>query len=445
MVRDFAAVGHTEATRTLDLPIPAIATNGTLKIKTVAGSHKFGRKINAGSKIVVKTGATYYAYYSLADIAVKNFDEVISIPVSPPIQAVHAEFNDVELPSEKYHQRIGETVIGPMLSSSVGSSRLYADALYVADTDQLGTGLPYVRDWPDTNDPLGVPWGQSDLLALSFFPPNGGSHRETGDAYAVSNIVDSASGLTYQFWGIQDVLPVPRILSAAYTHLTRRAGARYRVNEFASKFAQRDDYFNDFERHRTATGNHWRVSSFGPFPHDRYVWQPSVQLFGNRLSVTNSFSGTGGSLAYDPGTGYVNLVAAMNNGLSNRWAGSRGGYYSLSGYASGPSGTCGFSLEIWTTNPGGSDIKLLTAAVPDGSGGPVRVSGTWTDLRLPTNEGTCGVLYAKAYPTDPTSTGIFLHDTRGPISIFATGNIPWCYSIVTGNLVAPGGLIAPFY
>lgn len=449
-LRAFTAgtAGGENISRFLDLPIPGVGTNGTFKFKAVAfDSGKFGRKINVGSEIIVKTGSVYYTYYSLADIPAKNFDETISVPVYPPIQAAHLEDNSVILDPEKFQQRVGETVIGPMLSTSVGSTRLYADALYESETNLNGQGMPYVRDWPEANDPIGIPWGQSDLLALSFRPLNGGDHREVDDAYKSSNVYFAPSGLTHQVWTNLDRLPVPRVISSAYTKRTRRDDARYRVNE--TSFGTADDYYNDFERFRTATGNHWRVSSFGAFPYARYHWLPGVQAFTNKLSVTNSTSGTGGPMGYNPGTGLINNVARMNGYISNIWSGSRGGRYSLSGFAAGsPGGTCGFTLEVWTTNPGGSDIMLKSIVVPDCStppGAPQRVNGTWSAIHLPTNEGTVGSIYCKALPVDPLSTEVYLHDTNDVLNIFCTGNIPWAYSIATGNLVAPGGLIAPFY
>lgn len=395
---------------TLGSPIPASGALGSLSLR---GSYK------AGARLVVITAGQRYVYFVISDFqAVDNF--LHAIPVAPAIQALHVVGDQVEGPYPAYQKIVAMNAIVSANPRSVNPS--YASAGYV---------VPYLREWPDATDPFGLSWNQSSILALSVAPVAGDN----------------------PFFAA--MMPVPRTIGAEYTKLNQRSLGIY-DGYYATGQGSSSPYFIQWvTNYRTATALQPRSG----LSYLRQQWRPIPHYFTSAVADPDDSTNLGAQVA--TGTQDVSSLApwtflratteypVSGNKVSTVAVGSRGGQYSFCGYSfDSTMGTLdSFTVQIRGNIPGLGDTLLHSVLVSSGATtwGAV-VSGTWAGVVVPTDgTGTACTYYLRIIPTNP-GANVYTYLTYGSGAVIASSTqVPWGHTVVTGNLVAPGGLIAPFY
>lgn len=418
-------------------PIPSIGTSGPFLFNYY---DILGALIKKGDEVIIVTGGVRYSYFAIADVYCSGIDtpsptQPKSITVSPNVLVAHSAGDQIILPAKPYSRRVGGNVIGPHLPVSVGWWRPSSDAEWAS---YVGSHLPvpYVRPWPDSVDPQGVPWDKDSLYALSITVLNSSGHAS--DTFVSRTVFDTGTQANYTVWNYTDMMPVPRSPGVEYTRLG--------VRDWVS-----------FGLVRTPSTVKYRQVSLSP---QRYAWRTwgrsageSEAQWHNRLSPPNNDYVPGEDLSWDAGTGVIShpTLARWQTGR-DYGQGVRGGRYSLSGYASTGAGFSGFTIEVWMSNPGGSDILLHSipvtlGAVPGGDSDVV--TGAWSGVHYPATSGTAVALYCKltgvSSPTAVHMRGMSFDNGHCLITVFPTTQVPYHTTVITGNTVAPGGLIAPFY
>ena len=394
---------------TLGFPVPASGSLGSLALR---GSYK------AGARLVVITAGQRYVYFVISDFqAVDNF--LHAIPVVPAIQTLHVVGDQVEGPYPDYQKSVAMNAIVSANPRSVNP--LYASAGYV---------VPYLREWPDATDPFGLSWDQSNILALSVEPIAGNN----------------------PFFA--EMIPVPRTLGAEYTKFSQRSrGMLYGYYGTGSARGVSSPYDISWPyQYRNAAGAWNSRAQLKPYPH--YFSSAAAEPDDGTYPEAQVATGTAGMISVpifypDPWILLRATTEYPNLGASGYAPGSRGGQYSFCGRSfdadTGTQGT--FTIEIRGIYPGLGDVLLHSVLVSSGAllWGPV-ASGTWSGIVLPTDgTGAACSHYLKLIPTNP-GPNVYTYLTYGSGAVIASSTqVPWGHTVVTGNLVAPGGLIAPFY
>lgn len=405
-------------------PIPAIGTVGSFVIRAATVTPPNIYQIPAvkkGDKLKTSDG---YTYYATEDVQAANEGDSITIPVTPAMQATHANQTRVNGAAPKFIAAGGCSVIRQLnpQTKTLGSNQDYTQC------------RPYVQPWPWDTDPCGIPWDKDNLLALSFYAPNFPSHKDYD--------VDFAS-LSTAYASFPDMIPVPRTIGAEYTPMTPRYFAAqafgprgyYGANEQAFGYWRTNtDVINRSQYAQLPTDSRWR----------QMKWRPLQMKFETRTATAAA-----GGIAFTTSSSFARgNPGLLWPGTQGAWAvpGSRGGRYSFGGWSSVPGapGTySGVTVQVWQENPGFADVMLFSAHVNDGHTGPPPITtGTWSSVVLPTVPGSVVKCYMVIIP----DIGVMANcNVGGYICVSESTQVPWCHHVVTGNLVAPGGLIAPFY
>jgi hypothetical protein len=241
-------------------------------------------------------------------------------------------------------------------------------------------------------------------------------------------------------------MPVPKVIGAEYTLMTPRKMGQFYTYEQRNTFEPPDTvHYNhpSYLRFRTATSN-WARDHEAAYA-SRYNWQARPQTIFSYSANNNPYSG-GSLLTWDTVTGRISGGLAGAVPYIN---GVRGGQYSICGqcYDSASGNYTGFTIDVMLDDSGGAGQVLLKSIVVPGAGstGPwTVVTGTWAGVVLPTTPGVCREVYLKCTPGIPGATFVAIFGGSG-VLVSESTNVPWCVSVATGDKVAPGGLIAPFY
>ena len=419
----------------LGTPIPPSGAMGSLRI---SGLLPVG-VIRVGDKIAVTTSGVTYVYYSTVEIVTTGYPWAASVAVSPAIQTTHVLSDLVVLT---------RLLVGKMLAMNAIVSANYNSADVVDPGPVLRRRrevLPWVRPWPWAADPYGISWDQSNIMALMVKP-----------VYSAVDFDDPGAGM---LWNI----PVPRAIGSEYTKFSPRllgqARGDYRTGASANLFSSTVDADVLFpNENRTADSVRSRLT----IVENRRGWTPRPQvftfddadpdtvpngsIFPSRNVRINSNSMSGGSqwalirMASE-------RVTFSSMKTTAEGVGSRGGRYSICGYyhdnINGPSP---FEVEVRAIVPGLGDILIHSITCTSGAVsytyGPI-VTGTWSGIVIPTDlSGTVAEFYTLIRVPNDGSLSL----TYGSNIVVADSTqVPWAHHVITGNLVAPGGLIAPFY
>ena len=434
----------------LNTPIPGVGVLGSLTLLNLPTDEC---RVAKGTKITVTTSGTKYVYYATADVQATDQTTPLVIPVAPEIQAVHAYGNNVYISGRKLTKQYGVSVIGDILPISAKGK---------ADGESQGALLscvPHLRAWPWATDIHGIPYDQANLLALSFYQVQ--SHfvatKEVNTIwnYGTSPPTVASANVDYGAYARTNeeryLIAVPKTaLPAAYTRLSPRkanGGGLCYYQGGAPGYGPSLAYYY----FRSGTARKYRPTTIAPANAD-WLTYPVRQEKGTPSSSPHDLgSGYGFLMSPDPVTkicanGRPFFPSASISGYSAVYgAGCRGGTYSLSvmgNYGFGGGASSSVDLEAWMTRPGQSDVLLLSLNFPARAiGDPYTIrEGVFTNLQMPTAHGTCCQLYYKAYCADPV-----IMSSASVFTIMPTTQIPYAYHVSTKNLVAPGGLIAPFY
>ena len=431
----------------LNTPIPGVGVLGSLTLLNTPVSEC---SVAKGSKITVTTSGTKYIYYATADIQATDQTTPLVIPVAPAIQAVHAYGNNVYISGRKLTKQYGVSAIGDILPISAKGK---ADG---ESNPDLLVCVPHLRAWPWATDIHGIPYDQANLLALSFHQVQ--SHfvatKEVNTIWDYSTFPPSVLSANVDYGAYartneeRRLIAVPKIMDAAYTRLSPRqanGGGLCYYSGNASGTSLPYYYF------RSGTDRKLRGNTLAPEKAD-WLTYAVPQTKGTPTGTPHDLGGGYGFLmSPDPVTkicanGRPFFPSASISGYSTAYgAGCRGGSYSLSvmgNYGFGGGASSNVDLEAWMTRPGQSDVLLLSLNFPARAiGDPYTIrEGVFTNLQMPTAHGTCCQLYYKAYCADPV-----IMSGASIFNVMPTTQIPYAYHVSTGNLVAPGGLIAPFY
>ena len=443
----------------LTAPIPPISTIGQIRVLNA-------RQIKSGEKItIVSAAGVFYEYFATSDIQVVDSTTpgYADIPVLPAMQATHAVFDKVYLANDKRPMQRGLNAIGDIRPFSA-----YGKPDGESNTTPAQC-VPHLRSWPWSTDIHGIPYDQSNILALSFYQVQSAfvATKELNNIwdYSTSPPTLTGSNIDYGAYARTDeernLIAVPKTIPlSTYTALT----PRQIYSQVTYQSIPRGGYYGGMPAsaygvsdacrfYRTATDNKNRSITLSPTKAD-WLAQSYQQVSPAPLtgSPHNVGSGVGFYPAEDPATKIMANFKPFfaTPGLTNTFnygCGSRGGTYSIqaigyngSGFFGQPSSAC--TIEIWMTRPGQSDIMLASLSFPARSlGDPYTVQeGTWSGVQAPTANGTCCQLYAKGYCVDT----IVMSDPS-KCTVMPSTQVPYVFGITTGNLVAPGGLIAPFY
>jgi hypothetical protein len=408
----------------LDTPIPAVGVVGSITL--LPGGCQINT-IKKGDKITIvpPSSSVRYEYTATEDAQATTAGNGLTVAVLPAMQINHGRYSSVWGPVPAFRRYSAINVIQALNPTD---KRTYSlDAPFC---------VPYVEPWPWSADPNGVPWDKDNLLALSFVQQNSFGHRDSN--------IDLAS-FSNGSYGAGDFIPVPRILGSEYTKFTAKyfgtsgyAGLGG-IGGSGRGYCGGKDAMASF---RTDTGIKSRDVNTMPTSDPRWkqtAWHPRRPKFSTH--VTGPSEGNTGILFQQSGSQGVLPWPGSSSGLEIAVVGSRGGYYSIKGYSGNGASHGGFTIRVYQEDPGYSTILLATIVVADGYNYPAPVTtGTWSAVVLPTVPGTVVKCYCVITP-----------DIAGPISavgllfVAESTNVPWCHHVVTGNLVAPGGLIAPFY
>lgn len=431
----------------LTTPIPGVGTSGTLKITTGFGG--FATKtttVKKGDKITVyNADGSEWVYFSTVDIQQNDLlSPSIDVEVSPLIQAVHTASSGVRVSGKKHSSKYGYNIIGDFIPDS-------AKGQAAGGTNTGSYCLPHVRPWPWATDIHGIAYDQANLLALSFIRVSSldSPSYESNPVYdAYGNIVSDnyLYGAYPRTREERALVPVPRTMPIDYTRLTSRqvyGGLLY------SSFAPYPQIYllaPILKYSRNATGAKDRSSTLAQA---RYFWQANSGVHGSYSLPINATTGL-----YP--TVYADSVTGVSPYTFGGWAsvysstygpGVRGGTYCLScsGLTYPNVMTDVITTEIWMTRPGQSDVLLKSLTFPSKPYTDPKdiLSGTWSGAQTPAAPGTCCTTYMKFFSSgDPVN--ITMGENSG-YTLLPSTQVPFPHSVATGNLVAPGGLIAPFY
>ena len=418
-------------------PIPGVGTSGTLKIGGVRVV-----SIKKGDKITVRnTDGTVWVYFSNVDIQHADLlQPSMDVAVSPLIQAVHSTSSTVVVSGKKHVRKYGYTVIGDFAPNSAKGDP--DGTTYFSGV----TAFPHLRPWPWASDIHGIPYDQANLLALSFYNTRSlvGPTLESNpvyDAYGNLTSNDYAYGAYARTEEERALLPVPKTMAAAYTRLIERqvyGGLYYPSGPYPQAPV--------LEYYRTATVRKDRLVTLAA---NRYHWRTCAPIFFAPALPINATTGLYSAVYADPVTGVSPYSFGGWSGgpTTAHGPGVRGGTYciSCSGLTYPNSMTDVITAEIWMTRPGQSDVLLKSLSFPSKPYTDPKdvLTGTWAGVQMPTANGTCCTTYMKFFSSgDPAN--ITMEQYSG-YTLLPSTQVPWAHSVATGNLVAPGGLIAPFY
>ena len=422
----------------LGSPVPPSGSLGSLRL-----SGSFPVQIRVGDKITVSTSGVTYVYYSSVEL-LTGYAWSAFVAVFPAIQTAHAVSDTV---------RFTRLSVGKMqaMNAIVSANCNSADISVPGAVPNRRRGvLPWVRDWPWATDPYGLSWDQSNIMSLLLKP--------------VYNSVDFDNPTAGQPWNV----PVPRAIGSEYEKFSPRllgqALGDYREGATEGVGPGLSDYDVLFPNENRAADS---VSSRATLPllrgyPLRLLWFPRPQIFS--FDVADADTVPNGSISplwnERINSSYMSVYQwSLIRMASDRvtfsaektvalGVGSRGGRYSVCGYfydnATGSPGP--FAVEVRAIVPGLGDVLIHSIACTSGAVaytyGPV-VTGTWSGVVVPTDlTGTCAEFYVLVRVPNDGSIRL----TYGSNIVVADSTqVPWAHHVVTGNLVAPGGLIAPFY
>ena len=344
--------------------------------------------------------------------------------VSQLIQAVHLNLSTAWVPLKI--QSIARNVI-----QSVDAYGAFDNLIDTGYPEPDRKCAPYVRPWPWAADPLGIPWDQANLLMLSFYPINGQNHRMT--------LTDEQ--------GLSDVIPVPKLLPSGYTEQTPRTTG-------APAGYYGDDTYNAnniaITQFRTATAikNRLALASI------RFCWQCRAQSFPDPATAFSTMCyGENDLPIYNVGGRFFSPSSSNAVGRSLYengpfCSGVRGGHYAVLGQCWNGVTLCGMTVNVM--------LKAVAAEYADAanvlltsfhvSTGLVMSNAAWTGIvAAPTFGETCDI-YCELIPDVIGAVPAHIPSLfQGAVRAHNATNVPWVHTVITGNLVAPGGLIAPFY
>lgn len=417
-------------------PIPGVGTSGTLKIGGVRVV-----SVKKDDKITVRnTDGTVWVYFSNVDIQHTDLlAPSMDVAVSPLIQAVHSTSSTVTVSGKKHVRKYGRTVIGDFAPNSA-----------TGDPDGTtyfsGVGaFPHLRPWPWSSDIHGIPYDQANLLALSFYNTRSlvGPTLESNPVYDASGTLtsnDYAYGAYPRTDEERALIPVPKTIPVDYVRLLERQvfkGAYYPSGPYPQPPL--------LEYYRTATGVKDRLVTLAS---SRYHWRACAPIFSSPALPVNA-TGFYRDVYADPVTGVSPYVLGGWSGgpTIENGPGVRGGTYciSCSGLTYPNFFTDVITAEIWMTRPGQSDVLLKSLSFPSKPYTDPKdvLSGTWSGVQMPTAHGACCATYMKFFSSgDPANITM---ESNSRYTLLPSTQVPWAHSVATGNLVAPGGLIAPFY
>ena len=425
----------------LAVPIPGIGTSGTLKIAALSVLAKT-TSIKKGDKITVyNTDGSVWVYFSDVDIQQNDLlQPSIDVAVSPLIQAVHSTSAGVTVSGKKHVRQYGYNIIGDFVPNSAKGDP--DGTTYLSGV----TAFPHLRPWPWATDIHGIPYDQANLLGLSFYNTRSlvSPTKESNpvyDAYGNLTSNDYAYGAYSRTNEERALIPVPKTIPVDYTKLTARqvfSGTVYPSGAYPLPPV--------LQYYRTATARKNRLATMA---NSKYFWQPTAPIFYSPALAINATSGGYGNVYADPVTGVSpSAFGGWGSALSTAYGpGVRGGTYCISctGVTYPNAFTDVITAEIWMTRPGQSDAMLKSLSFPSKTYGDPKdvLTGTWSGVQIPTAHGTCCTTYMKFFSSgDPAN--ITTSDTSG-YTLMPSTQVPFPHTVVTGNLVAPGGLIAPFY
>jgi hypothetical protein len=426
-------------------PIPGVGVVGSLRVLPARAAKK-GEKIT-----VISSAGVFYEYFASADVQVTDSTTpgYADIPVLPAIQAAHVAFNTIYLTGSPEPVKRGFSVIGDVFPFSAsgkpdGESNL-----------NLIHCVPHLRAWPWATDIHGIPYDQANLLALSLWQVQSANvaTKEQNNVwdYSTSPPTLISSNLNYGAYARTNeerrLIPVPKTIPSDYTLLTARnmyglnSGYYSMANGYGYMLPQKSGLY------RTATDRKSRST----LAFNRMDWAPaSHEQIAPSPTTSNSHDLGGGYGFYageDPATkimaNWRPFFATIGlSGTFNYGTGSRGGTYTLSATAPGGGGGLACTIEIWMKIPGAADVMLSTHSFPARSfTDPYTIrEGVFTNLQMPAAPGICCELYAKGY-----SAAAIIISNVSKCTIMPSTQVPFVHSMTTRNLVAPGGLIAPFY
>lgn len=424
----------------LSTPIPGSGAMGSLRI---GGLFPVG-VIRVGDKITVYTAGVTYVYYSTVEIVTAGYPWAASVAVAPAIQTTHAVSDFVVL---------ARLPVGKMLAMNAIVSANYSSADISAPgafPNRRRGVLPWVRDWPWATDPYGISWDQSNIMALMLKP-----------VYNSVDFDDPGAGMP---WNV----PVPRSIGNEYTKFSPRSLGQARGYNREGANAQLGPSLGDYDvlfpqESRTADSvrNRSTLPLLRGYPLS-FLWSPRPQIFSFDVAEPDTVPYGSISPLWNEriNSSYMSVYQwSLIRMASDRvtfsaektvalGVGSRGGRYSVCGYfydnATGAPGP--FAVEVRAIVPGLGDVLIHSIACTSGAVsytyGPV-VTGTWLGVVVPTDlTGTCAEFYVLVRVPNDGSIRL----TYGSNIVVADSTqVPWAHHVITGNLVAPGGLIAPFY
>jgi hypothetical protein len=433
----------------LTTPIPTSGTTGSLRVLSA-------RAVKKGEKVtVVSSAGVFYEYFATTDVQITDSTTPghVDIPVLPAMQATHVSFNKVYLAGSADTIRRGYSVIGDVAPFSAygkpdGESNLALGLLAC---------VPHLRPWPWATDIHGIPYDQANLLALSLWQVQSSfvATKEKNNIwnYSTSPPTLTSSNIDYGAYARTDeerrLVPVPKSIPSDYTLLTARNVFGRNSGYYSMGNGNNYALPQKFSLYRTATDEKNRASTLAPTRRD---WIPASHEQICPSPGTSSSHDIGGGYAIFAGEDPVTKVMAnwtpyfaqrSLTGLQTTYGpGARGGTYTLSAIGLRGPGSTACTIEIWMEIPGSADVMLSTHSFPArGALDPYTIrEGVWTNLQAPAAPGTCCRVYAKGYSADP-----IIISGVSACTIMPSTQVPFVHGITTGNLVAPGGLIAPFY
>lgn len=398
-IRTHGAVG-TPLTYSAELasPIPSSGSIGSLRLDR-------STSYRSGDRFVVITGGQRYSYYATASTADGAYSN--SVPVYPAIQVLHAIGDDVEY---KYPGLLKINGMNAVLTVNCNSADVTPAARRLV--------VPYVTDWPNATDPIGLAWDQSNLLALYLNPI-------------------STTGAP------ESPIPVPRSIDPSYTQFSVRSlgliGGYYVTGYFGGVIY----------RNKTSTFSRSQAALRHTFGY--YLAEPDATAFPSAQVATYSDPVITGFAA----PWQLLRAATEPDSLTTQKAtanavGTRGGAYSFCGFCYDPSTglSHGFNIEIRALLDGAAigsagDVLLHSVAVSSGSPFGSVVTGTWAGDVLPSVGGVSSYYLKGVQGGGGINT--FIHLTYASNALIAvSAQVPWLYHVVTGNLHAPGGMINPY-